>query len=98
MSLTCISITNGLIRSLGFDCSLHDPLYELPRFQLTRRLELVEGSGGVRHDVVTQLPEGARPDEMNSGRGYFAMEAVEFILIVAILKTLVELKRFVKTS
>ena len=45
--------TTGLIRLLGFDCSLHDPLYELLRSQLARHLELVEGSGGIRHEEVT---------------------------------------------
>ena len=88
--------TTGLIRLLDFDCSLLHPLHEFPRFQLARRLELVKGSGGVRHNEVTQLREGARPDEINSGRGYFAIKTEECISIVAVLKTLVELKRFVK--
>ena len=88
--------STAIICSLGFDCSLHHPLHEFPRSQLARRLALVEGSGGVRHEEETQLREGAGPNEMHAGRGHKATIADVFILIVTILKTLVELKRFVK--
>ena len=90
--------STAIICSLGFDCSLHHPLHEFPRSQLARRLELVEGSGGVRHEEVTQLREGAGPNETNSCRGHNAKKAGFFVLIVAILKTLVKLRQSVTKS